>query len=81
MCNHFLSECDSVKSSFVPDELLRRDLLELLLRADTARGRLTFSSGGEYSADGERGGDSIAMILDERWIVRWKTVQTAHAAV
>ena len=81
MCNHFLSECASVKSSFVPDELLLRDLLELLLRADTARGRLIVSPGGEYSADGEKGGESVAMVSDERWVVRSKMVQTARAAV
>jgi hypothetical protein len=40
VCKYFLSACVSVRSSFAPDELLRRDLLEWLLSADSARGRL-----------------------------------------
>jgi len=40
VCKYFLSACVSVRSSFAPDKLLRRDLLEWLLSADSARGRL-----------------------------------------
>jgi hypothetical protein len=49
----------------VPDELLRRDLLELLLRADTARGRLEVAPEEENSAEGESGGESVAIVSDE----------------
>ena len=75
VCNHFFSECVSVKSSFAPDELLRRDLFELLLRADTARGRLAFSAEEEKSAEGERGGEKVDMVPDESWVVRSMMVQ------
>lgn len=38
VCKYFLSACVSVRSSFAPAELLRRDLLEWLLSVDSARG-------------------------------------------
>jgi hypothetical protein len=47
VCKYFLSACVSVRSSFMPDELLRRDLLEWPLSADTARGRLEVPPDGE----------------------------------
>jgi hypothetical protein len=47
VCKYFLSACVSVRSSFAPDELLRRDFLEWLLSIDTARGRLEGPPEGE----------------------------------
>jgi hypothetical protein len=80
VCKYFLSACVSVRSSFAPDELLRRDLFEWLLRADTARGRLEVAPEGEKSADGESGGENVAMVSEKRWIVRSPVVQDGCAA-
>jgi hypothetical protein len=67
VCKYFFSECVvSVRSSFAPEELLRRDLLEWLLRMDTARGRLELTPEGEKSEEGESGEERAAMVSDER---------------